>query len=31
MRQLVKNQRTACGKTEVTADFSSINPIKHTL
>jgi len=31
MRQLVKNQRAACGKTEVTADVSSINPIKHTL
>jgi hypothetical protein len=31
MRQLVKNKKEACGKTEVTADFSSINPIKQTL
>lgn len=31
MRQMVKNQRAACGKTEVAADFSSINPIKHKL
>jgi len=31
MRQLVKDQRAACGKTKVSADFSSINPTKHTL
>jgi hypothetical protein len=31
MRQLVKNQKAACGKTEVNADLSTNNPIKHTL